>query len=271
MKVHFFDGALIKEFLSALSVVSLLLSFVLIVVEIPEEYKWITGLILGLLFIIFYFFLWIRANLLTKVRLTINHSTVDIKFGDIFTESELKVIAFNEYFDTEVDNKVISERSLNGMYINRMIPNVSELDLLMDGDERLNENLLEINSGRSRGKKKRYKLGSIFQHHDYLLTAFSRFDTDNRAFLYMEDYVNFLLHFWNEIDVVYSGRSVSIPLLGSGITRFKEYNMITDQELLELLLWSFKISRIKFSYPSKMSIVIHESKKDKINLYTLKA
>ena len=69
---------------------------------------------------------------------------------------------------------------------------------------------------------------------------------------------------------MYAGRSVSIPLLGSGITRFKEYNMISDQELLEMLIWSFKVSRIKFTYPSQVSIIIHNSKKDKINFYKLK-
>lgn len=86
----------------------------------------------------------------------------------------------------------------------------------------------------------------------------------------MSDYINFLLNFWNEIDIIYAGRSISIPLLGTGITRFKEYNTISEQELLELLIWSFKISRIKFSYPSKVSIIIHESKKDKINFFKLK-
>ena len=86
----------------------------------------------------------------------------------------------------------------------------------------------------------------------------------------MKDYVSFLLNFWNEIAIIYAGRSVSIPLLGSGITRFKENNTISEQELLELLIWSFKVSRIKFTYPSKVSIIVHKSKKDKINFYNLK-
>jgi hypothetical protein len=85
----------------------------------------------------------------------------------------------------------------------------------------------------------------------------------------MNEFINFLLNFWNEVDIVYNGRSIVIPLLGSGLTRFKNYEMITDQELLELLIWSFKVSKIKFTYPSTVSIIIHESKKDKINFYKL--
>ena len=45
---------------------------------------------------------------------------------------------------------------------------------------------------------------------------------------------------------------------------------ISEQELLELILWTFKISKIKFTYPSKLIIVIHPSLMDKINLYKIK-
>ncbi|WP_372238353.1 macro domain-containing protein [Paenibacillus sp. FSL R5-0765] len=44
----------------------------------------------------------------------------------------------------------------------------------------------------------------------------------------------------------------------SGITRLTDAGPITDQEQLELLIWSFKISRIKFTYPSCVSILIHD-------------
>jgi len=77
------------------------------------------------------------------------------------------------------------------------------------------------------------------------------------------------MNFWNEVDIVYSGKSVAVPLMGSGITRFKDYN-INEQELLELIIWSFKVSRVKFVYPSRVSVILHTSVKDKINLYDLK-
>lgn len=86
----------------------------------------------------------------------------------------------------------------------------------------------------------------------------------------MTDYINCLLNFWNEVDIVYANRSVIIPLLGTGITRLRDYDTMSEQEKLELLLWSFKVSRIKFTYPAKVTIVIHESLKDRINFYKLK-
>lgn len=270
IKVNFFDKNLLKNYFSVLSILSVLISFALIAINIPNKYKLTTGIVLLFSLIIIYIIMWIQVNLSNKEKLTINNSTVTIKVGDIFEEEELRVIPFNEYFDTCVDNRIISDRTLNGMYINNHVVNVGELDQLIDTDIKLNEKVTSIKNNRHDGKKKKYKLGTIFQHNDYLLTAFSKFDDENRAYLHMNDYINFLLNFWNEIDINYAGQSVAIPLLGSGITRFKEYNMVTEQELLELLIWSFKVSRIKFTYPSHVTIVIHESKKDKINFYRLR-
>ncbi len=272
IKVNFIDNNLISDYLSILSVISTLCSFVFIVITIPEDanIRIAIGGIMLAVFLGIYVIMWFRANTLNNVSLEINNSTVVVKFGDIFEENELKVIAFNEYFDTQVDNKIIADSSLNGIYIKTKVNDVSELDNRIGTDIDLNNKFIKNNSRRICGKQKIYKLGTIFKNEDYLLTAFTKFDDDNRAYLSMPDYINFLLNFWNEIDIIYAGRSVSIPLLGSGITRFKEYNAISEQELLELLIWSFKVSKIKFTYPSKVSIVIHESKKDKINLYKLK-
>lgn len=268
-KVKLFDKKLRKNYLEKLTILSTFFSFLFLVIEIPDECKLYSGIGLLIIFVIIYYLIWLSANNQTETTLNINNSTLIVKIGNIFDEESLKVIAFNEYFDTQVDNKIIADNSLNGMYIKSKVTDVRLLDTLIDTDVSFNEKILSTNDTRTCGKKKRYRLGSIYQYNDYLLTAFSKFDDDNRAYLNMNDYINFLLNFWNEIDIIYAGRPISIPLLGSGITRFKEYD-IPEQELLELLIWSFKISRIKFTYPSNVSIIIHESKKDKINFYNLK-
>ncbi len=270
LKVKLLDRKLFKNYLEVLSIIGLVCSFAFIVITIPSCLKIYFGIGLVSLLLFTYFIMWIIANNQTKTRLTINNSTMIIKTGDIFDEDGLKVIAFNEYFDTQVDNQIIAENTLNGKYIKSKISDLNEFDSLINEDAHLNERILDTNSGRLLGKKKRYSLGTIFQYKDYVLTAFSKFDNENRAYLYMNDYINFLINFWNEIDIIYAGRSISIPLLGTGITRFKGFDSVTEQELLELLIWSFKVSRIKFTYPSKVSIIIHESKRDKINFYNLK-
>lgn len=270
MKVNLFDRKLLELFYKILSVISVITSIVFIFIDIPMQNKLIIGLVVLVFLIILYCILWWFSNKKTHINLNIEGSPVEIKFGDIFNEEGLKVIAFNEYFDTLVDNKIIAENTLNGFFIKKFIKNISLFDEQIYNDLHLQEKVIGTNENRLLGKKTKYKLGSIFKYQsEYLLTAFSRFDENNRAYLSMQDYISCLLEFWNEIDIIYAGRTIVIPLLGSGITRFRGYENVSEQELLELLLWTFKVSRIRFRYPSKVSIVVGYDKRDKVSLFQL--
>src|SRR5690606_9244326 len=120
MKVKILDKGVRNQFWVIFSVISGILSFVLLFNIVPETYKEhlkCFGYITFILLILTYLYLWYRANNLTDVKIDIEGSTVNIKSGDLFTESGFKVIPFNEYFDTIVDEKIIASSSLNGIYI----------------------------------------------------------------------------------------------------------------------------------------------------------
>jgi len=272
MKVSFFDKRILRGFYGALSVISVITSIIFLFVEIDTKCKTTIGLNALIIIAILYIGIWIHSNVRQSIQLKINNSEVEVKFGDIFSEqADFKVIAFNEYFDTLVDDKVIAKSTLNGIFINKFFKDkVEELDGIISADAHLREVIVAENVARSVGKKTKYKLGTICVVNDYLLTALTHFDDDNRAYLEIHDYINCLLNFWNEVDRVYAGKTVALPILGSGITRFKGYDNISDQELLELIIWTFKVSRIKFTYPSKVKIVVYKNKSDKTNLLKLK-
>jgi hypothetical protein len=141
-KVKPFDRKLFKNYLEVLSVVGLLCSFALIVITIPDCLKIYVGVALVLLLLIIYIIMWINANNQDKTTLNINNSTMIIKTGDIFEEDGLKVIAFNEYFDTLVDNRIISENTLNGIYVKSKISDVAELDNLLNEDTHLEDKVI---------------------------------------------------------------------------------------------------------------------------------
>lgn len=272
VKVKFFNKRLLKDYFAKITAISVLVTILSVFCDIPSEWKLVSLGIFLLCLFIGYIISWNNANKMTEVKLNISGSTISVKVGDIFEEKENKVIAFNEYFDTQLENELISDVTLNGIYLKKYVQNIEELDSKIENSNHLKEKILECNVNRKYGKKTKYKLGTIYKEGDYYLTAFSKFDDENRAFLHMNDYINFLINFWNEIDILYGGKTVAIPLLGSGMTRFNEYasNYVPEQELLELLIWSFKISKIKFNYPEHIKIIIHETKKDKINFYKLK-
>ncbi len=272
MKICFFDKRLLRQYYAFLGAISVFTSIIFLFVDIDKDYKvWIGGITLIVLMSI-YIAIWIYQNKRQYVRLKINNSEIEVKFGDIFKETaDLKVVAFNEYFDTQVDNIVISATSLHGQYIEKFHKNrVEDLDSLMSVDSHLAGNQIGEDVNRVLGKKIIYKLGTIIPINDYLLVAFSHFDKANKAYLEINDYIGCLLNFWNEVDRIYSGRTVALPILGSGITRFKGYENISDQELLELIIWTFKVSRIKFTYPAKVKIIVFEKKSERINLLKLK-
>lgn len=269
IKVSPFTKKLGKEYASVIAFISALASLYFINVEISadqrNEYTVITtAVIVGL-----YLILWIKANLKQQAKLNINNSALIVKVGDIFEEKGLKAIAFNEYFDTTVDDVLISSTSLNGEYLRKSdSDHIKSLDERIAIDTRLSDRQVGINSERRAGKKMKYKLGSIFVDGEYLLTAFTYFDINNRAVLTLKDYVSCMLNFWNEVDQVYAGRSVALPLLGSGITRFKDAE-VQPQELLNIIIWTFKISRVKFKHPANATVIIHPSVENKINFYEI--
>ena len=82
----------------------------------------------------------------------------------------------------------------------------------------------------------------------------------------MPEYLGFLITFWDKVNIVYGQRSVSVPIFGSGITRIKEHRRISDEDLLKIMIWTFRISEMRFKHPAKLSIVINPEKMDKINL-----
>lgn len=274
MKVKLYDKNVRNKFWLYFSVISGILSFVLLFNIVPEEYKdYLKHFGYGtfVILIIIYLVIWCRANNLTDIDIDIDGSTVNIKCGDLFSENGLKVIPFNEYFDTLVDDKIISNKSLNGIYLKKYFnENTEELDkFIVDNSDILD--IVENKPRRFGGKTIKFKLSTIFVYGDFILTAFSKFDEYNKATLTMPEYIEFLINFWDRVNQVYAQKTVSVPVFGSGITRIKEHKNISDEDLLKIMLWTFKLSEMKFKYPAKLTVVIHKDKISQINLFNVKS
>jgi hypothetical protein len=271
-KVGIFDRRVIENFLKITAVISTALSLIVIFFDIPKECKHIYGWVFLVTLVLVYVGIWVWSNKLTKIDINIEGSDVTIKVGDIFQEPGLRAIAFNEYFDTQVDNRIISEGSLNGIYIKDYldIP-ANELDKHIQDYGFEKDEIIGVNEDRKLGKKLRYTVGSICIYKNYLLTAFSKFDESNKAVITMPEYLEFLINFWDKVNNVYAQKSVSTPIFGSGITRIKGHKNISDEDLLKIMLWTFRISEMRFKHPAKLTVIVHKDKIDKINLLDIKS
>lgn len=273
MKVKLTDRKLLKSFGVVVSGISTALSLILIFVTIPANNDklriGLAGAFVAVMAVI-YFFMWRQANDKVKTQLKVNRNTVVVKFGDIFQESDcLKVIPANEYFDTIVDDRIIASASLHGQYIERYAKtSPEELRRLIDADIDLKQNISFIDQQRAVGAKTAYKLGTIFKHNDYLLLAFTKFDKNNRAYLDNKLLWESLINMWQSIDTIHSGKSICLPLLGSGLARLVNMNL-TEQQLLELLIVSLRLSGVRFNWNVKVTIVVYHGNKESIDLYHL--
>lgn len=99
-----------------------------------------------------------------KITLKFGDSDVEVYFGDIFKaeKSDLKIISFNEYFDTEVDGQptLVSSNTINGKFLMKYKDKIEEFNSIIDKDQNLNSDMLTgTNSNRKYGKKNIYRLG----------------------------------------------------------------------------------------------------------------
>ena len=193
---------------------------------------------------------------------------VEVKYGDILKipANCKKVINFDECFTTSVGQLPgeIKPDSICGQYLNQK--NDSELKLSM------NKLILELGIKPEKKKseyqgKDRYKSGTIIPYEDDLLMAFAMLDSNGRGrFLSIKEYVDCLFYLWKEIDKYYGQKDVCVPILGSGITRFEDGSdrILSQQELLDIMIHSYKLYAHKIKRPNKLKIIC--KKKDDFSL-----
>ena len=72
----------------------------------------------------------------------------------------------------------------------------------------------------------------------------------------VDDYRDCLSTMWDEIDKNNQQCDVCIPLLGSGLARMN----YTQQELLDMIIWSYKMTSHKIQHPYKLRIICRRKK-----------
>ncbi len=268
-KIKIYDIYLRRKFYRFFSAVSLILGFFLYFKDIPTHFENKAIIVFFFFLVMSYLYIWYKANKLKEISIKVDATDVIIKEGDLFEEDGLIAVGFNEYFDTIVDNKIISERSLNGVFIQKILHDeVEPIDSFIENNIESSQKLELVS--RARGKTQKFIIGTVCLYEEkYILTAFAKFNDKNEARLTMPEYLEFLINFWDQVNSIYATRSVSVPIFGGGITRIKEHKSIPDEQLLKIMLWTFKISEMRFKHPAKLTIVVHPDKMKAINLHDI--
>lgn len=193
---------------------------------------------------------WWRAK--DSITLKIRGIKVTIRQGDIFKASGLKVIGVDDTFSTQDDDIIINKKSLHGQFIN-LLRNTGKL-----------QNFIDVMTA----DKSSVQLGSVRRYEDFVLLVMAKLDNEHKAFTDNQLFESTLRRMWYEIDRVYAGDPIYIPLLGTGTIRFKGVTDIpTPFSLLKCMLCTLKTSSVQIR--SHITILVYD-KLNEISLYDLK-
>lgn len=268
-KVCIFNRKLISQTWKVWGIITAINSFVVGLSNFEPTTKRILLIGLIIILVVIHVLLWIKANRINAKSITINETKINIRFGDIHQQDGIKVIAFNEYFDTIVDERIISSGTMHGAFLNEHPDIVPKIKEALRNSRHLEKRLVETNNARPRGNKKRYQLGSILRIDDYALVAFTPFNEENRAILSIPEYFAAMATFWSELKSECHDKPINLPLLGTGITRYSDGDGLRLQQALENTLQIAGTYNTHFQEKCEINIIIPLKNKSKINLYKL--
>lgn len=230
----------------------------------PNMFWGMRLLIIVVIFVALFLLDYLRISFMYKSAVTLNIRgiKVNIKVGDLFCQEGLKIIPFNEHYDTLVDEKVVTSNTLHGDFIKNHVKNLKKLNQAIEDDAK--ESGVEKNSGG----KFCFELGHLICFDDYLLLAFSKFDEQNCAHISMQEYEQCMFHMWSEVRRLYANRPIVLPLIGSGITSFDGVSEKSSATLLRCILCTLHASGEHINQP--VTIVLRKEALEGLDLYELK-
>ena len=185
-----------------------------------------------------------------SVRIKGKNYNIQVSYGDIIAKTDCKiVIPFDECFTTVVGSAPhqIKPTSVCGQYLAKYP--IDNIQSLIDA--------AQVKPERSKSKyngQARYESGTLVPNGDHLLMAFAKLDENGLGRMSRDEYLDCLSKFWQEISKHYNQADVCVPILGSGITRLDDMSL-TQQELLDMMIASYKLSAHKIKAPRALHIV----------------
>ena len=231
--------------------------------ELAKDNSW--HMLLGLVALSFSYAAFVNRPKST-IKLKLSHKVeAVVKFGDLFNEKEIIVIPVNDYFDTEVDDEIVSSKTLHGIFINKFFSN-NKAELHEQIAKGLSKyKAIETCEKRNSESKDRYPLGTIcevkLEDKIFYLVALTRFNSNHRAEVTNSEYQRVLCDLFTYIEQRSQGRKVNVPLIGGGHSGVD----LSKQKLLEFLLFSI-VLKDDLTLINGVNIILHDSVKKDIDL-----
>lgn len=209
-----------------------------------------------------------------KIKLSINKRTkLSIYYGNLFSESGIRVIPVNEYFDTHLGDNIIAPNTIHGKFLSRLTGQISELRNMID-EQLASKEALTANRERNFVvglPQKRYPLGTtiriIINNQTYLLVAVTRFNANEHVEVDDSEYMGIMQRIFSSIEQMNDVQTVNVPLIGGGQAGFDYSNM----QMLNMMVQAACLTD-RLAVVNGINIILYNSQsiKDSINLNVIK-
>ncbi len=197
-----------------------------------------------------------------------NSSRVRIEVGDLLEKNTHIVVGTNDVFDTMLGD-VIKPTSVQGKITQKFYnSDVSKLDSEISAS--INNKGLTGKSDNSKtiGKKIRYPVGTTIPLGNVRKIFFSAYSYMNSN-LKCESNADFLWHsmneIWKEVRLAGQGGEVSIPIIGSDLSR----TGLSRMALIQMIIISFVSANNTEFVSEALNVVVHRSDVEKLDFLAL--
>lgn len=225
-------------------------------------------LVFGIVFIALvytYFQMRSRRELTLEMRPQLK---VHIREGNLLKEKGVIVIPVNNYFDTIVDDFIVSRKSVHGKFVNCYLKEHTkqELDDAILAELRKNHKRGKM-TNRKVGNKESWRLGAhadiLWNGNIYVLFALTNFDEDNHAYVESCDIPEILKDLMEHLARVATDRPIYMPLFGTGLSRLGKSHKRTLMFILDCIEY---MSSDSVKLPAGLTIDLYSLKLSDINL-----
>ena len=206
----------------------------------------------------------------SKIEIPIRHTNtrIEIKFGDIFEEDGFRVIAVNEFFDSQIGLPV-SDKSLHGIFLSKCFGGHSQaFDQIIE--EELKDSAGE-NITRPQGKTRKYPIGTTaaipVNSDHYLCFALTKTEIDTcKACADVPTLWQALIGLWQKARISVGGSVLVLPLVGSGLSGIG----IPTRELLDLIILSVITESKRRQITTYIRIILTPDRYEEVELKEIK-
>lgn len=204
-----------------------------------------------------------------KKRIEIKNHGFDtrifVEFADLLDRNGWKAIAVNDFFDSNVDEDLVSSRSLHGIVINKFWPENRD-----DWQKQIRSSLRgekPTKEGRSKGNNLRFPIGSTGYatagDNNFLFVALGKTDNSNNVTTASaETLICAVRGMLTKARAVCSYEPLSIPLMGSGLARIGIKKSVLVDLIIAAVLEETRLAKVT----GEITIVLPSDKEGEINL-----